>query len=301
MPSYGREYEPRRMGIRNFAEERGYGSEYRQAGRERTWRGGRMPSPAGLPIGGVRSDAQPPRWDRFAGEEGWFGQGHPGYPDVDARQERFRGGSRNRGRRGRGPEGPGSFGPRPGGVIAGESNRVGRRGSGYDSGPWGGSGQERWSSDAIRVRVRDIMTEHPDFVTPTTSVTEVARRMRELDVGIIPVVDDESNRRLRGVVTDRDLAIRVLAAGKDGGAQVLDHMTEHVRTVNEHAPIREVFDVMKREQVRRVPVVDDEGRLVGIVAQADLAVGYAGLDLHRETEVEEVIERISEPARPRNR
>jgi CBS-domain-containing membrane protein len=61
------------------------------------------------------------------------------------------------------------------------------------------------------------------------------------------------------------------------------------------------MNLMKREQVRRIPVTDLEGNLVGIIAQADLVVDYAGLDLERETEVEEVIERISEPARPRGR
>jgi CBS domain-containing protein len=80
---------------------------------------------------------------------------------------------------------------------------------------------------------------------------------------------------------------------------VRDYMTRDVATVSESHSVRDVFSVMKREQVRRVPVTDREGRLVGIIAQADLAVDYAGLDLEREREVEEVIERISEPARPR--
>jgi predicted transcriptional regulator len=79
--------------------------------------------------------------------------------------------------------------------------------------------------------------------------------------------------------------------------KVSDYMTEQVETVNKNDSLRDVFNVMKREQVRRVPVTDREGRLVGIIAQADLAVDYAGLDLQRETEVEEVIERISEPGR----
>jgi hypothetical protein len=76
-------------------------------------------------------------------------------------------------------------------------------------------------------------------------------------------------------------------------------MTEGVATCMENDLVDDLFDVMKREQVRRVPITDDEGRLVGIVAQADLAVDYAGLEVGRELEVEEVIERISEPARPR--
>jgi CBS domain-containing protein len=163
-----------------------------------------------------------------------------------------------------------------------------------EQGGWGRGGAGR------SPRAADIMTENPEAVTPETSLVEVARRMRDLDVGIIPVVDDLSEYRLQGVITDRDIAVRAAAEGKDPAkATVRDHMTRDVATVNEGSEMREVFSVMKREQVRRVPVTDREGRLVGIIAQADLAVDYAGLDLQREREVEEVIERVSEPARPR--
>lgn len=150
---------------------------------------------------------------------------------------------------------------------------------------------------ALRVRAADIMTEDPRAVTPRTTLTEAARLMAGLDVGILPVVDSPESFQLLGVVTDRDLAVRGLARGLDGGAPVSQCMTTEVSTVQPLATIREVFDLMKREQVRRVPVTDRDGRLVGIIAQADLAVQYAGLDLEREREVEEVIERISEPGR----
>jgi predicted transcriptional regulator len=119
--------------------------------------------------------------------------------------------------------------------------------------------------------------------------------MAELDVGILPVVDDPEVRRLRGVVTDRDLVVRGMARGLGDSATVAECMTPNVSTVNRNASVRQVMDVMRREQVRRVPVTDGEGRLVGIIAQADLAVQYAGLDPEREIEVEEVLERISEP------
>jgi CBS domain-containing protein len=76
-------------------------------------------------------------------------------------------------------------------------------------------------------------------------------------------------------------------------------MSSRPQTVSENDHVRDVFAVMKRARVRRVPVTAADGALVGIIAQADLAVHYAGLDLQRETEVEEVIEKISEPARPR--
>lgn len=150
-------------------------------------------------------------------------------------------------------------------------------------------------------RARDIMTENPEAVTPDTTLAEVARRMAELDVGILPVVDDLEVRRLRGVVTDRDLVVRGMARGLRDSSTVAECMTPDVSTVNRNASVRKVMDVMRREQVRRVPVTDGEGRLVGIIAQADLAVHYAGLHHERETEVEEVLERISEPGAPRFR
>jgi CBS domain-containing protein len=150
------------------------------------------------------------------------------------------------------------------------------------------------------VRAADLMTANPEAVTPDTPLMEVAKRMRDLDVGIIPVVDGEDTFLLQGVITDRDIAVRAAAEGKDmKKAKVRDFMTPEVGTVDESDGVREVLTVMKRDRVRRVPVTDEEGRLVGIIAQADLAVDYAGLDFQREAEVEEVIERISEPGRPR--
>jgi CBS domain-containing protein len=150
-------------------------------------------------------------------------------------------------------------------------------------------------SAALNVRAADIMTADPRTVTPQTTLADAARLMAELDVGIMPVVESAESARLLGVVTDRDLAVRGLARGKDGGAPVAECMTADVATVQLMASMREVFDLMKRERIRRVPVTDGDGQLVGIIAQADLAVHYAGLDVEREREVEEVIERISEP------
>jgi CBS domain-containing protein len=300
MARYGRDFEPRRMGMRDFSEARGYGGEYgERGGRQGRWGGGGPGAgdrSAGR-LGGMRSDAGATRWDRFPGEEGWFGEGYAGYPGGDVRSQP--GGFRGRGAQGFDRERSGvgyaeEFGSRYGGYgdIGFVPGRGDEEGAGYS--------QQR-GGDADRTRVREIMTEDPESVTPDTTVVDVAKKMRDLDVGMIPVVDSAENRRLKGVITDRDLAVRVLAAGKDGKVKVSEYMTEQVETVNKNDTVREVFNVMKREQVRRVPVTDREGRLVGIIAQADLAVDYAGLDLQRETEVEEVIERISEPGRPRRR
>ncbi len=167
----------------------------------------------------------------------------------------------------------------------------GRRGWGA---PVGASGA---ASD--RITAGDIMTEQPTAVTPETTLQEAAHLMEDLDVGILPVVADRQGGQLAGVITDRDIAVRAVAHGRDGKTPVAECMTPNVSSVRPDSTVHEVLNVMKREQVRRVPVCDEEGRLVGIIAQADLAVHYAGLDLERETEVEEMIERVSEPARPR--
>jgi CBS domain-containing protein len=290
MARYHDDYRRDRMGLRDFErEERGRGAGYGRFGRSR-----------GQWSGGMRSDAGVSRWERFPGEEGWLGGGYAGYAGGDVRAttrgygREYRGGYGEDIRGGRWSEG--DWGGSERGLGAEYRGGYGWRGGAADDDDgW----QERGGSDADRVRARDIMTDDPEIVTPEATVADVAKKMRELDVGIIPVVDSPENRRLRGVITDRDLAIRVLAAGKDGKARVGEYMTEQVETVNQNDSVRDVLAVMKREQVRRVPVTDREGRLVGVIAQADLAVSYAGLDLQRETEVEEAIERISEPARPR--
>lgn len=187
----------------------------------------------------------------------------------------------------------GGYGPpRPKGYDRGGLEGRGGRGMGR-----GGqdAGRQRAGSDADRILAWQIMTEDPTTVTADTTLAVAAQLMRELDVGVIPVVDDDEGGRLAGVITDRDMVVRALAEGKGGKETVGDHMSADVTSVAPGDSVRDVLDVMKHERVRRVPVTDDDGRLVGIISQADLAVSYAGLDVVRETEVEEAIERISEP------
>lgn len=145
------------------------------------------------------------------------------------------------------------------------------------------------------MRARDIMTQNPEALTGGDTVRRAAKLMRDLDVGIVPVVDDTDARRIRGVITDRDIAMRHVAEGHDNRCTVEDHMTDRVTSVGPEDDIDQVMKLMQRDQVRRVPVVEDGDRLVGIIAQADLAV-KAGDD--KTADVEETVEKISEPARP---
>src|SRR5262245_16325504 len=116
------------------------------------------------------------------------------------------------------------------------------------------------------------MTRNPECVTSSDSVQQVARIMRDSDIGLVPVVDDCSSLRLRGVVTDRDIAVRCVAEGKDGSCRVNDVMSGDIVTARQEDDVRKLMDRMKAEQVRRIPVVDDNNCLIGIVAQADLAL-----------------------------
>ena len=121
------------------------------------------------------------------------------------------------------------------------------------------------------MQVRDVMTKDPACVTPGATIREAAQLMQRENVGIVPVIEEKGTKRLLGVVTDRDIAIRVVAEGRDGGTRVSDVMSSsQIRTCTPDDDVDQAMEVMANEQVRRVPIVDDRGALVGIVAQADI-------------------------------
>jgi CBS domain-containing protein len=142
------------------------------------------------------------------------------------------------------------------------------------------------------VRVRDIMTADPAFVTPDASAEEAARLMRDHDCGSIPVVDDREKKHLVGTVTDRDLSVRGLAAGKGPETQVRELMTPNPVSCGPEDEVEIVREVMVAQLVRRVPVVDEQGKLVGIVAQADIAREEGAAS---DQEVGRIVEAISDP------
>jgi CBS domain-containing protein len=97
--------------------------------------------------------------------------------------------------------------------------------------------------------------------------------MKDQDVGMLPVVDHEGSTRLVGVITDRDITVRHVAAGHRGNAcQVREAMTERVATCRFDEDMKDVMRVMADEQVRRIPIVDERNVLIGIVSQADIAL-----------------------------
>lgn len=119
--------------------------------------------------------------------------------------------------------------------------------------------------------VSRVMTESPACCTPNSSLTEVARLMVDNDCGEIPVVEDMLSRKLVGVITDRDIATRIVAAGKNSAdAKASDCMTTPCVSVAGDATLETCCQVMESNKIRRVPVVNDKDGVIGIVSLADV-------------------------------
>jgi len=141
------------------------------------------------------------------------------------------------------------------------------------------------------MKVQDIMTGEPRSITPERSVREAAQLMKEINAGSIPVVEAGS-KKLVGVVTDRDIAIRVVADGKETDCCVSEVMSSgNLATATPTDDVDRVMETMSREQVRRIPIVDERGSLVGIVAQADI------VRKANDKKAEHTVEKISQPGR----
>lgn len=118
----------------------------------------------------------------------------------------------------------------------------------------------------------DVMTKNPVAALPDDTVASVAQLMKDRDIGPVPIVEDKISKKLLGIVTDRDLAIKVVAAGLDPRTTpVKDVMTRDVVTCHEEDEIEAALEAMSKHQLRRILVVDADGSLVGIIAQADVA------------------------------
>lgn len=136
----------------------------------------------------------------------------------------------------------------------------------------------------------DVMTTNPVCAQADDTVVSVAQLMKEQDVGPIPIVDDVTTKRLQGIVTDRDLAMKVVAEGRDpNNTRMRDVMTTDVVTVSQDDDIQTALDAMSQHQLRRILVVDDKENLVGIIAQADIATR-----MNKPEQTGEVVKEISE-------
>jgi CBS domain-containing protein len=143
------------------------------------------------------------------------------------------------------------------------------------------------------MNAQELMTAQPACCTPEDTVQQAAQLMRDHDCGCVPVVEDRNSNRLVGVVTDRDITIRCTAEGQGPKARVKDTMSPNPRYCRPDDTVETVERIMAEEQVRRVPVVDERGSCIGMIAQADLALNERAAS---DSEVGKVVERISEPA-----
>ena len=142
------------------------------------------------------------------------------------------------------------------------------------------------------MQIREIMTRDVEVVSADAAVSEAAAKMKQLDVGVIPVCDGE---KLTGVLTDRDIAIRLAAEGRSPSeTRVSQIMTKDLYYCFEDQDVEEAATVMEAGQIRRLPILDHERQLVGIVSLGDISVRSD--DKHAAAEA---LEGISEPAEPK--
>jgi CBS domain-containing protein len=117
--------------------------------------------------------------------------------------------------------------------------------------------------------IKDVMTSNPCSIDADKSVAYAAKMLRDEDVGVAPIVEGD---KLIGMLTDRDIAIRVVAEGRDPDeVTVRDVASKQVVTIDPQQDLDEALRVMAKHKVRRLPVVEEDGKLVGVVAQADVA------------------------------
>lgn len=141
------------------------------------------------------------------------------------------------------------------------------------------------ASTTARRRCREIMATNVKTATREMPLRDVAVMMRDGDMGSIPVVE---NGKLIGIVTDRDIVVRSLADGRNSDSPVGEAMTTEIFSVRPDDFVFEAIRLMGDKQVRRIPVVDSEGSLAGIIAMADIA-----LEMEDEREIAETLEEIS--------
>jgi CBS domain-containing protein len=137
----------------------------------------------------------------------------------------------------------------------------------------------------------EVMTKNPACCLPTDAVSRAAQGMKTENVGSIPVIESEQTKKLIGIVTDRDLALQVVANGLDANStKVADVMTHKIITCRVDDDVQKAVDAMAEHQLRRMPVVDNDYRIVGIISQADVATR-----VDKPEETAKMVKEISQP------
>jgi CBS domain-containing protein len=146
------------------------------------------------------------------------------------------------------------------------------------------------------MEIREIMTRHVDVIPPDASVREAAAKMKELDVGAIPVCDGQ---KLSGLLTDRDITVRAVAEGRDPSAvRVSEVMSSEIAYCFEDETIEQAAKLMESKQIRRLPILDRNKQLAGIISLGDISVRT---EASRQKDLAaDALQEISEPAKPRS-
>ncbi|HWO42419.1 MAG TPA: CBS domain-containing protein [Candidatus Eisenbacteria bacterium] len=145
------------------------------------------------------------------------------------------------------------------------------------------------------MQIREIMTRGVEVIPPDASVRDAAAKMKELDVGALPVCDGQ---KLSGMVTDRDITVRAVAEGRDPSAtKVSDVMSGDLAYCFEDDEVEDAAQVMEVKQIRRLPILNRDKQLVGIVSLGDISVRTVGAE--EQDLAGEALEEISEPSEPK--
>ena len=121
-------------------------------------------------------------------------------------------------------------------------------------------------------KCNEVMTKNPVCCLPDDSVAKAAELMKSENIGSIPVIENEQNQKLVGIVTDRDLALKIVAEGLDAKSTKVEAvMTHKVVACRADDDLQKALDAMAEHQLRRIPVVDNDNKILGIIAQADVA------------------------------
>jgi len=121
-------------------------------------------------------------------------------------------------------------------------------------------------------KCNEVMTKNPVCCLPGDNVSKIAELMRSKDIGPVPIIENEQSRKLVGIVTDRDLALKIVADRRDPSSTKAEEvMTHELVTCDASDDLQNALDAMSRHKLRRIPVIDGSNRIVGIIAQADVA------------------------------
>jgi CBS domain-containing protein len=140
-------------------------------------------------------------------------------------------------------------------------------------------------------KCQEIMTMNPECCVADDKVYKIAQQMQNEDVGALPVVENLENKKLIGIITDRDLAIRVVGAGRDSAeTRVGEVMTPNPLFCHPTDDLDATLEIMASHQIRRIPCVDENWQVIGIIAQADIAI-----HLNNNDKISEMVSQISQP------